>query len=58
MDQEKNGYDPDILLELAIEGFLSHKHYWGRQARLSGNYDWYFITQERAKEIYKERRAS
>lgn len=52
---ERNGYDSDDLLELSRQGFLTHKYYWGRQARSYGYAGvWFIISQKVAKQIYKE----
>ena len=55
---ERDGYAWDDLFPLIKDGFLSHKNYWGRNARMTGHYNWIWINQKMAKEIYKERRAS
>lgn len=45
------GYDNDILLKLEAEGFLSHQHYWNRYKH--PDTDFFYISQQTAKEIYK-----
>ena len=53
-DWNKVGFDKNIIWDLAREKWLSEKLYWNSNARATGCDAFYFISQARAKEIWKE----
>lgn len=50
---ERAGYDKSDIWELSREKFLSNVEYSNWEARQTGRTSFYFISQARAKEIYK-----
>lgn len=50
---EKAGYDKQTIWQLHRDGFLSYDYNSSWQARMMGKQDFYYISQARAKEIYK-----
>lgn len=55
---EKAGYDKFVLWELVRKGFLSCQEYSNWEARHTGRTEWVYISQARAKEIYKAYKAA
>lgn len=51
---KKAGYDMKDIYELKNAGLLSYKYNYGSHARMTGRTDFYFISQETAKKIFKE----
>ena len=49
----KDGIDLQTLVELHREGFLSYDYCSSWKARQMGKTDFYYISQNKAKEIYK-----
>lgn len=50
---KKDGIDLQTLIELHRSGFLSYDCCTSHQARMLGKTDFYYISQNKAKEIYK-----
>lgn len=47
------GIDKETVYELRRIGFLSYDYYTSYEARMLGKTDFYYINQNKAKEIYK-----
>lgn len=47
------GIDPSVVYELHRAGFFSYDYCSSHQARMLGKTDFYYINQNKAKEIYK-----
>ena len=50
---EKAGYDRETIWQLSREKFLSNQEYSNWNARMTGRTSFYYISQAKAKEIYK-----
>lgn len=50
---EKEGYDRNTIWGLKFNGLLSHDYHSNYQARMRGETDFYYISQQTAKEIRK-----
>lgn len=55
---KKAGYDMKDIYELKDAGLLSYRYNYGSHARMTGRTDFYFISQETAKKIFKEYKES
>lgn len=55
---KKAGYDINAIWELKNEGWLSYTHYWSPRARALGREDFYYISKNTAREIYKAAKAA
>lgn len=51
--KKEHGFDLQLLVALNREGFLSYDFCTSTRARLMGQADFYYISQNKAKEIYK-----
>ena len=51
---EKQGFDRKVLWELYETGFLSYQYYSNWNARASGRTDFFYLSQQTAREIWKE----
>jgi len=50
---KKDGIELQTLVGLHRDGFLSYDFYSSHRARMLGKTDFYYISQNKAKEIYK-----
>lgn len=50
---ERVGYEREMIWRLNRENFLSHDQYSNHRALASGKTDFYYLSQAKAKEIYK-----
>lgn len=51
---ELAGYDKQVIWALHRDGFLSYQWYSNALARATGRTDFYYISQNTAKQIYKQ----
>ena len=51
---EAVGYSRNVIWQLSLDGFLSDKEYSNWTARHTGKTSWFYISQKRAREIYKK----
>jgi hypothetical protein len=50
---KESGFDRELIHELHRYGFLSYDYCTSHKARMLGKTDFYYISQNKAKEIYK-----
>lgn len=51
--KKENGFELRTLVELHREAFLSYDYCTSHKARMMGKTDFYYINQNKAKEIYR-----
>ena len=55
---ENSGYNIRVVWKLKDEGFLSYDYNYSSRARADGKTDFFYISQETAKKIFKEYKES
>ena len=55
---KKAGYDMNAIWELKNEGWLSYMRYWSSRAKMLGEDEFYYISKNTAREIYKAAKAA